>query len=134
MSNFAYDRHDCEWEGFDSIESLVSAACGYVQPTDDLRPRTLEAARASCRQRRWNSRVGSLALTIVLLAMCGFPHWGATFQGEQIARASEAIRHFDLHQQASLRTIRAGFDPSWSLFEAFFELRKKQAALFDTAM
>jgi hypothetical protein len=133
MSDFNYDRHDCEPEAFDSIESLIRAACGYVQPTDDLRPRTLEAARSACRQRRWNSRVGGLALTIILLAMCGFPHWSSS-RGEQIARASDAIRHFDLHQQASLRMVRAGFDPSWALYEAFTDLRKKQADLFDSAM
>lgn len=134
MSNHDYDLHDREPEAFDSIESLVRAACGYVQPTDDLRPRTLEAARASCRQRRWNSRIGGLALTVILLAVCGFPHWGLSPQGKQIARASETIRHFDLHQQASLRTIHAGFDPSWALYEAFSELRKKQSDLFDSAM
>jgi hypothetical protein len=134
MSNHDYEPQDCEPEAFDSVESLIRSACGYVLPTDDLRPRTLEAARASCRQRRWNSRIGGLALTIILLAMCGFPHWGISPEGDQLARASAAIRHFDLHEQASLRKIPAGFDPGWALFEAFSELRKKQSDLFDSAM
>jgi hypothetical protein len=133
MSDFNHDRRDGEPEAVDSIESMIRSACGYVQPSEDLRPRTLEAARSACRQRRWNSRVGSLALTIILLAMCGFPHWSST-RGEQIARASDAIRHFDLYHQASLRMVRTGFDPSWAFYEAFSELRKKQADLFDSAM
>ena len=129
-----YDHDGGERETLDSIESLVRAACGYVQPTEDLRPRTLEAAREACRQRRWNFRIGGLALTVILLAMCGFPHWGLSSRAEQVASASGAIRHYDLHQQASLRMVRAGFDPSWALYEAFAELRRKQADLFDSAM
>jgi hypothetical protein len=47
---------------------------------------------------------------------------------------SEAIRGYDLHEQTSLRTDRAGHDSSWAMYEAFAELRKKQADLFDAAM
>lgn len=120
--------------GCDSVESLVRAACGYVEPSDDLRPRTLEAAREACRQGRTNFRFGSLALSVILLALCGFPHWALSTRAEQVARVSFVIRHFDLHGQASSRMVRLGFDPSWAVYEAFSDLRQKQADLFDRAM
>jgi hypothetical protein len=120
--------------GCDSVESLVRAACGYVQSSDDLRPRTLEAAREACRQGRTNFRFGSLALTVILLAMCGFPHWVLSSRAKQVAHASSVIQLFDLHREASSLTVRSGFDPSWAFYEAFWDLRQKQAELFGSAM
>jgi hypothetical protein len=130
MTDFLYDD---DREALDEVESLVRAACGYVQPTDDLRPRTLEAAREACRQRRSNRRLGGLALSVVLLAVCGFPHWGAA-PDKQVADASAVIRHFDIDAEASLRASGAGFGPAWAFFEAFSDLRRMQADLFESAM
>jgi hypothetical protein len=129
----AFDHNDAPRD-FDSVESLIHAACGYVQPTDDLRPRTLEAARAACRQRRSNYHFGCLAIVVVLLALCGFPHGDTSSETVLLARVSTSIRHFDLQQQASLRVLQTGLDPGWAFFEAFSELRRKQADLFDSAM
>lgn len=119
---------------FDSLEAIVRAAGGYVQPTDDLRPSTLEAAREACTKRRWNFRIGTLASAVILMAVFGLPGQALSTGAGQNKRVSQAIRGFDLHRQASLRIVHAGFDTSWAMYEAFADLRKKQADLFDTAM
>lgn len=125
---------DDDREAIDTVESLIHAARGYVRPSDDLRPRTLEAAREARRQRRTNRRFGGMTLGVVLFALCGIPHWNADPGAEQLARASAVIRHYDVNEEAALRTLRAGFDPGWGFLEAFSELRRKQAELFDNAM
>ena len=134
MSELHNQRDDRPFDSFESLESIVRAAGGYVQPTDDLRPRTLEAARDACAHRRWNRRLGAMATAVVALALCGPLSRIAPSRAGQAEAPSEAIRSYDLHHEASLRTARSGLDPSWALYDAFAELRKKQADLFDAAM
>jgi hypothetical protein len=134
MSDFSYEPDDRDFESFDSLESIVRAAGGYVQPTDDLRPSTLEAAREACSQRRWNFRLGAVALVVIVLAIGDLPSRIMASRAGQLDNPSQAIRGYDLHQQASLRMTHSGFDSSWAVYEAFAELRKKQADLFDAAM
>ncbi len=121
-------------EPFNSLEAIVGAAGGYIQPTDDLRPSTLEAAREATTKRRWNFRIGTLASAVVLMAIFGLPGRAVPTRADHDERVSQAIRGFDLHRQASLRIVHAGFDSSWAMYEAFADLRKKQAHLFDAAM
>ena len=134
MSEFDYERDDRGLESFDSLESIVRAAGNYVQPTDDLRPSTLEAAREACSQRRWNFRIGALAMVVILLAICDLPSRIFPSLVGQVERPSQVIRSYDLHRQASLRMVHPSFDSTWAMVEAFVELRKKQADLFDAAM
>ena len=138
MSEFTDDfcegRRDSPLESFASLEAIVRAAGNYVQPTDDLRPRTLEAARSVSSRRRWNTHLGALAAAVILLAFCGLPSRTPPSQLGQVAKTSQLIRGYDLHRQASLREVQAGFDASWAFYEAFAELRRKQADLFGAAM
>jgi hypothetical protein len=134
MSEFRYKEDNSEFESFDSLESIVRAAGGYVQPTDDLRPRTMEAARESCSRRRWNFRLGAVAIVVIALAISDLPSRIMASQAGQLDNPSQVIRGYDLHEQASLRMAHTGFDSSWAVYEAFAELRKKQADLFDAAM
>jgi hypothetical protein len=134
MTDFRYDNDDSPFESFDSLESIVRAAGGYVQPTDDLRPRTMEAARESCSRRRWNFRLGAVAIVVIALAISDLPSRIMASQAGQLDNPSQVIRGYDLHEQASLRMVHTGFDSSWAVYEAFAELRKKQADLFDAAM
>lgn len=131
MSEFNNDRDEGR---FESLESIVRAAGGYIQPTDDLRPRTLEAAREACSRRRWNFRLGAVAVAVILVAICDLPSRIASSRAGQAEKPSQVIRDYDLHRQASLRMANAGFDSSWSVYEAFADLRKKQADLFDAAL
>lgn len=134
MSRFDGERYVNGRESFDSLETIVRAAGDYIQPSDDLRPSTLEAAREACSKRRWNFRVGTLAVAVVLLATCGLPSRILPPQEGEVKKVSQVIRGYDLHRQASLRMVHAGFDSSWAMVEAFAELRKKQAGLFNAAM
>ena len=134
MSEFNRERDDRWLDTFDPLESIVRAAGGYVQPTDDLRPITLEAAREACSRRRWNFRLGAVAVVVIVLAICDLPSRIVPSRAGQVDRPSLVIRGYDLHRQASLRMAHSGFDSSWAVYEAFAELRKKQADLFDAAM
>ena len=126
--------HENDDRRIEMLESAVRAAGEYVQPTDDLRPSTLEAARESCSRRRWNFRLGAVAMVVIALAICDLPSRIVASRAGQAEKPSQVIRSYDLHQQASLRTAHSGFDSSWAVYEAFSELRKKQADLFDAAM
>lgn len=130
MSN-RVDHTDCSF-GWEQLESAVRAAGNYVQPSDDLRPKTLEAATHDRSQRIWARRLGSAALALVLLVVTGLPgrilHSDALSSGSQ----SREIRQFDLHEQAATqRMLKAGWNSGWALLEAFLHLRQQQAELFD---
>jgi len=138
MSEFEHLDDGSGFESSLSLESIVRAAGDYIQPTDDLRPRTLEAAREASNQRRWNYCIGTMAMATILIAICGLLGPATSSRAGQITGPAQAIRAFDLHQeasvkQASLPLAHAGFDSSWAMYEAFFELRKQQADLFDAA-
>ena len=46
MSEFGHDLEPRQPD-FARLESIVRTAGGYIRPTDDLRPNTLEAAQAA---------------------------------------------------------------------------------------
>jgi hypothetical protein len=106
---------------YSSIESIIRAAGDHIEPTDDLRPRTLEAARRRCRQQRIGRRAGGLAVAALLLAM-SFP-----------ARIDHS-RHFesayDVHRQVVLQATGGSACASWGLVDVFTEWRRRQAELF----
>ena len=132
MSDRTRNEGNCGF-GFDALEGVVRAAGTYVRPTEDLRPRTLEAARSEGKQRVRNRRFGSLALSLVLLAVTGLPGLLLTPRESPPDDPARLVREYNLHQQASLRSLRAGLDPTWAIYEAFLQLRNSQAELFDEA-
>ena len=133
MSEFHHHEEQCNF-GFEPLESIVQAAGSYVHPTDDLRPKTLEAARSAKRQRQRNFQIGAIVVGIVFMALTGLPgnllNWGPP----KAVTTLQAVRHYDLHKQASLRILQAGLDPSWAFYEAFIQLRSHQAELFDESL
>ncbi len=133
MGEFHVDNESCNF-GFDGLESIVQSAGSYVHPTDDLRPKTLEAARNAKKQRVRNFRVGSILLGLSFMALTGLPgsllNWGSS----EAASTLQAVRQYDLHKQASMRILHAGLDPSWAFYEAFIQLRTDQAKLFEESM
>jgi hypothetical protein len=135
MSNFdgnmfesARDRR--EREMFAPIESLVRAAGGYVRPSDDLRPSTLEAARHSRSNRRWNYRISGLACAVLLLAVCNIPGRFTPTPGEGTVAEATVTEEYELRQQ-SAKSLGFGFNPAWAWYEAFLELRSKQSKLIN---
>lgn len=108
----------------DPLESLIAAAGGYVHPSDDLRPRVLEAARERSRRRRGQRRLLAIAggisgvLILMTSAWLGFGSVGPSLT---------PVAATDLHHQALVVATRTGVDPAWGLYEAVVELRHDQA-------
>jgi Tfp pilus assembly protein PilN len=112
-----------EWN---DVEALVRAAGGYVHPSEELRPRVLEAARAESRERRAQRQIWHLAIVIALLgalstAIVG--HWRAA------APYSSAPYSASLLQMQANARQAEGSDAGWSMVESFTDLRRRQAAL-----
>lgn len=104
------------------LEAMIRSASGYVQPTDDLRPRTLEAASERRVCRRGRSVVISLAALLVCLPVVGlFVEPGPSTGVDRSMSSSE------LQRQARVLAAHRGVEPGWGLFEAFASLRREQA-------
>lgn len=122
-NKFEQDHSD-----FAQLESIVQAAGGYVQPTVDLRPKTLEAARTACRQRRTNIRLGSLAVFVLFLAATGVPEF---FFSSNLGPAF--VQSSDLHHRATRSAVKGNVGTNWALYEVFSEFRREQAELLHHA-
>jgi hypothetical protein len=126
MSIFDNNQDRRERESFAPVEALIRAAGNYVRPSDDLRPRTLEAARRMRGIRRWNKQIAALAAAVVVLAACNVPgRFVPTDVASKTANAT-VMREFQLRQQ-SAKSAGLNFNPAWDWFEAFWELRHQQA-------
>lgn len=113
-------RHETSDAAVD-LEAMVRRAADYVQPTDDLRPRTLEAAcdRGS---RRRGRRLAFLVATVLVIA----PAFGSLVVEAGWTGAS-GVTAAELHQRADQLVVQRQTKAAWSLFEAFSGLRREQA-------
>ena len=110
-------EHDAEWS---DMEALVREAGGYVRPSEELRPRVLETARAEAGEHQAQRRIWQAALAIALLGLL----------------SSAASTRWDIASplpgvllQAPAERQQAGGDAGWSMVESFTDLRRRQAAL-----
>jgi hypothetical protein len=114
-----------EWcESFDDVESLVRAAGNYVQPSRDLRPRVLEAARLESGERQARRCIGRVALFAALLgvfALSGIERPESPGAFHQLTLVAAAAQTY------STTGVRTGSDSGWALVEAYTELRRRQA-------
>jgi len=117
-----YDRRHGQPADFQQVESLVRAASRYLQPTDDLRPNALEAARRACRQQRTSRRLGGLAFLALLVAATGFPE--VLFSSN---RGLVALQSSELHRRAARSVVENGTEMNWALYEAYRDLRREHA-------
>jgi len=115
-------RHE-QQPDFEQLESMLLAASGYLHPTDDLRPKALEAARDACRQRRTNRRLGGLAILVLLVAVTGFPHVLFSAYPNLLA-----VQSSELHRIAARSVAEEGVEANWALYEAFRDLRRERSA------
>jgi len=112
-------------ESFGEVESLIRIAGDYVQPSRDFRPRVLEAARLESGERRARRCIGRVALFAALLGLF-------TFSGVERLETPDAFRHLTLVASAShvlSMQDASGGDSSWTLVEAYTELRRRQAEM-----
>jgi hypothetical protein len=103
------------------VESLIRAAGSYVRPSEELRPRVLEASRVELGERKAQRRIWQVAIAICLL-------------GTMYAVAGDrtpvppAFSHGMLQVGPEVRTADGG-GAGWRIVEAFTDLRRRQAAL-----
>ena len=118
------DPHPHDDQALEQIESAIRAAGNYVRPSEDLRPRTLEAAREHCGDRRAEQKLGGFVIAVLLLVMISPP----------------AVRFLDVLRSQSTspsarqlqdRGLEYATDPrigsNFGLTEAFTQLRRLQA-------
>ena len=118
-------------EQWDDVEALVRAAGNYVRPSDDLRPRVLETARAESHERWAQRRIWQVALVVALLGVCSpsvrsrlevaaSPSGGALGAGAMARRAESGN---DGWNSDGWNTV------GWNTVESFTDLRRRHAAL-----
>ena len=119
-NNSASGPADFSW-----LESTVRGAGEYIQPDDDLRPASLEAARSALKERRLNRRLGSIVLLVLFFVGTGFPgllldsRSGPTF-----------VQSSQLHRRAAQLAVSSDIGASWALYEVYSEIRRDQADRF----
>ena len=117
---------------FRGVEEMIRAAGNFLDVTDDLRPQTVEQARHESRKtstRFWIPIVAVIAVFLVIsvgmlrgrLSSTPLLMAGVIADGDQ------------LYATALQRAAQAHVDPSWSLVDAFRELRERQASVIEDA-
>lgn len=109
------------------LEARVRAAGRYMRASDDLRPRTLEAARVQrgVSTGAWTAAVAAAAAMLLV--------WGASHRAEQHRRlAPENIATADAWQLSLTvrrQAVTAVGGPAWAMVDLFGALRHRQAEL-----
>lgn len=111
------------------VELLIRAAGNYVVPSDNLRPRTLEAARESAADRAGFYRLARLFLILLFCSALSVPALDrlSTWHDKSVSPSSSEIQ-----DQASRIATEKGVGPHWGLYEAFKRLRNRQADSLST--
>ena len=117
---------------FREIEEMVRAAGGYLEVSVDLRPRTIEEARDESRETSTRFWIAVLALVVVFLAMSA-SKLGGRLSSTSPLKASVSANCDQLYAVALRKAAQANVDPSWSLVDAFRELRQRQSSLIEDA-
>jgi hypothetical protein len=109
--------------GYD-VEALVRAAGNYVQPSDDLRPRVVEAVRSRRVERTTQRRIWQVAILSSVLSILAT----STLQRVQIADGNPTpivSRSID----SSSGTAEHHDQGNWGVVDSFRELRRRQAKI-----
>jgi len=111
------DTHD-NFEPLDELEMLLRSAGDYVRPSEDLRPRVLEAARM---QRGEQRAVSWVRYAAIVVAACG-ALLSSIYQPGLVVGAGAL----------PVTTVAQGSEFGWNMVESFTELRRRQAELLRT--
>lgn len=118
------DVHD----GLAAVEAAIRAAKNYVVPSENLRPRTLEAAREMVDDRKQVRRFWRFSIGLLLCGALSIPLADRLNAWHQRSRSPSAT---ELEWQAlNLAESDSSIGTNWGLFEAFRQLRGTQAARF----
>ena len=118
---------------FGDIEEMVRAAGGYLDISDDLRPRTLEEAR--------HDRLGSsnrtwMVVVVAVLVLCAMSASQLLDRFSMASPPSALVRANadQLMQTAAQRkATQVKAQVCWTLVDSFSELRQRQASLLEDA-
>jgi hypothetical protein len=114
----------------DDIEALVRLASDYVQPSDDLRPRVLEAARAATQEKRAQRRIARVAAVFLLAALSV-----ASISGRRSTDAAGyAASFWKGPLYAPVQTASENNRSGWEMVDSYTELRRHQARLLRLAL
>ncbi len=125
MSELYHDA--CGEEGLSELEKRIHAAGNYVRPSDDLRPRTLEAARNVCNDTMIERRIGGFFVCAVLMFCLASPF--VELMGQYQTRFTGATSG-ELHRKAAELSMQSDIGSQWGMCEAFTQLRQTQASRF----
>ncbi len=106
------------------VELLIRAAGNYVVPSENLRPRTLEAAREKAADRVGFFRLAKLFLILLFCSAVSIP---ALERLTAWHDRSVSPSVSEMQDQASRIATEKGVGPHWGLYEAFKRLRNRQA-------
>ncbi|TWU32988.1 hypothetical protein [Novipirellula artificiosorum] len=124
------ERFSHHHEAPTELERLIQSAGRYVHPSEDHRPRTLEAAQQQCENLKAQETLGRFFACAMLLFLVSVPVLGfldtyrPRFQGPTSS---------ELQQKASAFSLQANVGPQWGMYEAFSQWRRDQAEQFGTA-
>lgn len=106
------------------IESLIKSAENFVVPSENLRPRTLEAAREAAADRAGFVRLAKLFLFLLFCSAASVPAVDrlTRWHEQSVSPSAAEIQH-----QAVELSHQKGVGPHWGLFEAFNRLRNSQS-------
>ncbi|EMI21899.1 hypothetical protein RMSM_01183 [Rhodopirellula maiorica SM1] len=124
-------HHDAGFDGenhsLHEIEQRVRAAGNYVRVSEDLRPRTLEAARNACDDTALERRVGGFFVCVLLMFCLASPF--VELLGDYQSRFSGTTSG-EVQRKAAELSQRSDIGPQWGMCEAFSQLRQSQANRF----
>jgi hypothetical protein len=108
------------------LEFLIIAARNYVQPTEDLRPRVLEIARAQQRERHLQRRLAQMAAVVLLMVTVITVYR----QPESLDRAGRFLPTVEaMSVESQVEAARLADHATWETVESFTDLRRRQAQL-----
>jgi hypothetical protein len=117
---------------FREVEDLVRAAGGYLDVSDDLRPRTLESARAASRERKMRrvASLGAVAVVLLALATTAVRRFGEDQHAANPREAPTIVRNSqDFFLLADAKAAASDGNVSWGMVEALREVRARQSKL-----
>jgi hypothetical protein len=123
------DRDNSEFEVMD-IEAMIRDAGDYIDVSADLRPKTLETARANKQETSSRFRIEILAVCIILLSLSTRP-FAERPTGGSLLHSDLTADNVELYATARLKSLETSDDVSWSLVEAFRELRQRQSSVIN---
>lgn len=113
------------YEPFSEVEAIVRSAGNYVQPSKDLRPRVLDAARLISGERRARRFIHQAALIAALLMWCVTASVDRLDMRDDLRKLSFATS--SAYPISSNRISGGTSGAGWALVDAYTQLRDRQA-------